>query len=65
LATKASEFLVGKEISDDNLYRASEIAKQIASPITDMRGTIKQRLHLVGVLTRRALQKAVERAKGV
>jgi carbon-monoxide dehydrogenase medium subunit len=65
LATKASEFLVGKEISDDNLCETAEIAKQIASPITDMRGTINQRIHLVGVLTRRALQKAVERAKGV
>ncbi|MBD47676.1 MAG: carbon monoxide dehydrogenase [Dehalococcoidia bacterium] len=65
LATKASEFLVGKEISDDSLYETAEIAKQIASPITDMRGTINQRIHLVGVLTRRALQKAVERAKGV
>lgn len=65
LATKASEFLVGKEVSDDNLHETAEIAKQIASPITDMRGTINQRIHLVGVLTRRALQKAVERAKGV
>ena len=65
LATKASEFLVGKEICDDNISGAAEIAKQIARPITDMRGTVNQRIHLVGVLTKRAIRKAIERAKGV
>jgi carbon-monoxide dehydrogenase medium subunit len=46
------------------LAQAGELAKQIASPISDMRGTAEFRLHLVGVLTRRTLAKAIERARG-
>ena len=64
VATEAQEFLAGKEATEENIVEASELAKKVASPITDMRGTIEQRVHLVGVLTKRALRKAVERAKG-
>ncbi len=34
-----------------------------ARPIDDMRGTIPQRKHLVGVLTRRTLKGAIDRAR--
>ena len=34
------------------------------TPITDMRGTIRQRHHLVDVLTRRTLNIAIRRARG-
>ena len=42
---------------------AAEIAKNTARPISDMRGTAEHRKHLVGVLTRRALHRALERAR--
>jgi carbon-monoxide dehydrogenase medium subunit len=63
VATKAAEYLVGKEPTEANIARAAELARDAAKPITDMRGTIEQRKHLVGVLTRRTLNKALERAK--
>ena len=63
-ANKASEFLLGKEGSDDNLDQASQIAQDSCSPITDMRGDVEFRKHLVGVLTRRTLDLALKRAGG-
>lgn len=60
---EAGEFLAGKNISDDVIAEAGQIAKKAAKPITDMRGTIVQRKHLCDVLTRRALKGAIARAK--
>jgi len=59
----AGNSLVGKEPSDENIQAAAELAKDAATPITDMRGTIEFRKHLCEVLTRRALHAAVERAR--
>ncbi len=63
-AREASQLLVGKEPSEAAIAQAAEAAKRAAKPINDMRGTIEHRIHLVGVLTQRALRKAVARAKG-
>jgi CO/xanthine dehydrogenase FAD-binding subunit len=41
---------------------AIEQARQAASPIRDLRGTDAQRRHLCGVLVRRALEAAIQRA---
>jgi xanthine dehydrogenase FAD-binding subunit len=62
-AVEASEWLAGKPASLATFARAGELAKKIASPISDMRGTAEFRLHLVGVLTKRTLAKSVERAR--
>jgi carbon-monoxide dehydrogenase medium subunit len=56
--------LRGKAPSEECFAEAGRLAQEAARPITDVRGTETQRRHLVGVLTRRALWKAVERAKG-
>ena len=63
-AEEASELLAGKEISDDVIDEAAQAAQAISRPISDMRGTAEQRTHLVGVLTKRALNGAIERVKG-
>ena len=55
--------LSGREISDKAIEDAAEAAMAAARPINDMRGTIQQRRHLVGVLTRRTMRGAIERAK--
>lgn len=60
----AGTSLVGKEASDENLMEAARIAREAASPIADMRGTVEHRLQLVEVLTKRVLQGAIKRAKG-
>ena len=59
----AGEAIAGKPANDDTVRIASAIARDAAKPITDMRGTIEYRTHLCEVLTRRALNKAIERAK--
>ena len=62
-ATDAGNLLAGREANEDSYQAAAEAAQAIAKPIDDMRGTIRQRVHLVGVLTKRALREAVSRAK--
>lgn len=62
--TAVGDLLEGKQITDEIIEEAAGIAREAANPITDMRGTIEQRIHLAGVLTRRAINGAIERAKG-
>ena len=64
VAVEAAAALVGKPISDDTIAAAANAAAGIARPIDDMRGTVQQRIHLTGVLTRRTLQGALSRARG-
>jgi carbon-monoxide dehydrogenase medium subunit len=59
----ASAALVNGPLSDDAINKAAALAQSAAKPITDMRGDVHYRRHLVGVLTRRAIRKAIERAR--
>ena len=63
-AKEAGDSLAGKAVSDEAIQQASELAMAAAKPINDMRGTIRQRIHLIGVYTRRTLNIAIERARG-
>lgn len=56
--------LAGQPVSDATIETAANASIAAASPISDMRGTIEQRRHLSGVLTRRTLQQAIARARG-
>jgi carbon-monoxide dehydrogenase medium subunit len=60
---EAGAFLAGKEVTPENLQEAARIAQAAARPISDLRGTAEHRKHLCAVLTRRALEGAVERAR--
>jgi len=61
---EAGGALIGKSVGDAAIQEAAELAKAAAKPISDMRGTAEYRKHLCEVLTRRALNTAVERAQG-
>jgi CO/xanthine dehydrogenase FAD-binding subunit len=62
-ADRAAESLIGKKLDEDALATAARLASEKASPIDDMRGTAEYRNHVTGVLTRRALTIAAERAR--
>ena len=64
LVKKITEELTGTNLSPETLNHAGELAKEAATPITDMRGTIEYRKHLSDVLTKRALADAIKRAQG-
>jgi carbon-monoxide dehydrogenase medium subunit len=63
-AAEAGAALAGQPVTDEATAGAAAIAQAAARPISDMRGTAEHRRHLVGVLTRRALSGAVDRARG-
>jgi CO/xanthine dehydrogenase FAD-binding subunit len=63
LGAKAAESLIGKKLDDAALDAAARLASDQAAPIDDMRGTIEYRKHVTGVLTRRTLLIAAERAR--
>lgn len=64
-AEEAGNLLCGQPVSDGLLDRAAQAARELARPIDDMRGTIEFRKHVTGVLTRRVLQEAIERARSI
>jgi carbon-monoxide dehydrogenase medium subunit len=61
----ASEWLAGKPATAETFAEAGKMASEAAKPISDKRGTTEYRKHLAGVLTRRTLAIAVDRARGV
>ena len=58
----AGALLAGREADEAAYEAAAGAAEAAARPIDDMRGTAHQRVHLAGVLTKRALRIAVQRA---
>jgi CO/xanthine dehydrogenase FAD-binding subunit len=62
-ANDAAASLAGQPATDASIQAAGDLASQVATPITDMRGSIAQRKKLAAVLTVRALQGALTRAR--
>ena len=64
LVEKAGALLADEKVSEVVIAVAAAASQAAARPISDMRGTAEYRRHLVGVLARRALHIAFDRAKG-
>lgn len=62
-AREASGLLVGEQPNEEAFAAAAESAATLGEPGSDVHATAGYRRHLVRVLTRRALGKALERAK--
>ncbi len=62
LVAAAAAALVGQPLSEDTIAAAAAASRAAANPIDDMRGSIRQRVHLAGVLTERTIRQAAERA---
>jgi carbon-monoxide dehydrogenase medium subunit len=65
LVAEAGAALVDGTLTDAHLEKAAALAQAAARPISDMRGDADYRRHLVGVLVKRALRGAIERAKEI
>ncbi|GIW06767.1 MAG: oxidoreductase [Dehalococcoidia bacterium] len=63
LVVEAGRALAGKPATRETFEAAAEAARAAAKPISDMRGSDRQRIHLAGVITRRAIETAVQRAR--
>ena len=63
LVAEAGAALVGGTLNDTAMAKAASLAQGAAKPISDMRGDADYRRHLVGVLVKRALQIALQRAR--
>lgn len=63
-AEQASQLLVGRTADEESYKAAAAAAREIISPITDMRGTKEFREHVTSVLVERVLAEAVGRASG-
>ena len=61
---EAGDALAGQPVNEATIEKAAQAASAAARPITDMRGSAGQRKHLAGVLTKRVINIAVQRAKG-
>ena len=59
-----ADSLVGKPATAETFAAAGAAASQAVKPISDKRGTADYRRHLAGVLVKRTLAIAVERAQG-
>jgi carbon-monoxide dehydrogenase medium subunit len=64
LCKPAAEALVGTKVDAGALAKLQKAASAAATPIDDKRGTVAFRTDVVGVLARRAAEKALERARG-
>ena len=63
-ATAAEEVVTGQAISEELIEAAGQAAADQSDPSPDLRGSVEYKRDLTRVMTKRAIRKAAERAKG-
>lgn len=63
-ATAAEQAVIGQPISEQTLTAAATAAAEECDPSPDLRGSVAYKRDITGVLVRRAVQRAAERAAG-
>ncbi|MGH8974037.1 MAG: FAD binding domain-containing protein [Acidimicrobiia bacterium] len=63
-ASEAEDMLRGQPATPENLAAAAARAAEVTNPQTDQRGPADYKRHLAGELTKRALRRALARARG-
>ncbi|MFQ8734612.1 MAG: FAD binding domain-containing protein [Enterocloster bolteae] len=59
-APRAEETLIGKELTDEVIVKASEEAMNSCHPISDIRASAEYRKDMIRVFTKRAIKQAME-----
>jgi carbon-monoxide dehydrogenase medium subunit len=63
-AAEAAQALVGTPVDEEAVAKAAALAAGITDPAADLRGPVEYRKHVAGVMARRAVEIARDRAKG-
>jgi carbon-monoxide dehydrogenase medium subunit len=63
-AIKAELFLTGQPGAPDNVNEAARLAMDASDPVEDDRGPVDYKRAMVREMTRRALGRALQRARG-
>jgi carbon-monoxide dehydrogenase medium subunit len=61
-AERSEQAIIGKPISEETLKLAAQYASEDCSPSSDLRGTEEYKRHVTGVVVKRMILKAAERA---
>jgi carbon-monoxide dehydrogenase medium subunit len=61
-AERSEQALIGKPLSDETIALAAQYASEDCSPSADLRGSEEYKRHVTGVLVKRMIHKAAERA---
>lgn len=62
-ASRSEEVLIGSDLSEEVINQAAKFASEDCNPSDDLRGDEDYKRHLVKVITKRMIRKAIERAK--
>lgn len=62
-AKRSEEVLLGSDLSEEVIAKAALYASEDCNPSTDLRGDEEYKRHLVKIVTKRIINKAIERAK--